>query len=94
MSERNRGIMIALIPMVLIGFIMLAIPALGKFLPGYPGEVFAKIGGIMWSPFGLEASLFFLGIIAVFTINNIRRKREGDEYVSLEIPDSPNDSKP
>ncbi len=74
--------------MVIIAFFMLGIPALGKLLPGFAGEAFAKIGGIMWSPFGLEATLLFLGILSVFIINGIRRRREGDEYVSLEIPDS------
>jgi len=65
---------------------------LGKHVPGFPGEVFAKIGGIIWSPFGLEGSLFFMGLVSVFWINNIRRKMEGDEYVTLEIPDNQEDS--
>ncbi len=92
MSERNKIILIALIPMIIICSVMIGIPILGKFLPGFVGETFAKIGGIIWSPFGLEGSLFFMGLIAVFSINSIRRKLEGDEYVTLEIPDSPDDS--
>ncbi len=70
---------------------MLVIPMLGKFIPGFIGEVFAKLGGLMWSPFGLEGSLFFLGVISVFWINRVRRNMEGDEYVTLEVEDHPKD---
>lgn len=56
-------------------------------MPGLTGEIFSKILGIMFTPFFLEASLAFLGLIAVFWVNSIRLKVQGDEYVEMEIND-------
>jgi len=50
------------------------------------------IAGFMFSPFFMEITFAFLGFIALFWINGIRLQKEGDEYVSLEIPDDPDDS--
>ena len=63
-----------------------------KKLPGFAGEVFSMIAGFMFSPFFMEITFAFLGFIALFWINGIRLQKEGDEYVSLEIPDDPDDS--
>ena len=66
----------------------------GTYLPGFPGEVFSMIAGIMWSPVLLDLSLFLIGISLVLWINHIRRKGEGDEFVYLETvagPDIPAD---
>ena len=71
-----------------MGGVILTVFLLGS-LPGFVGEVFRKIGGIMFTPFFLEISFAFLGLIAVLCINNIRLQREGDDYVSLEIEDDP-----
>lgn len=61
----------------------------GSYLPGYPGEIFSMIAGIMWSPVLLDISLFILGLTLVFWINHVRRQAEGDEFVSLETVDAP-----
>jgi len=79
-----------------VGFGLIAMAAafivliwLGTYLPGFPGEVFSMIAGIMWSPILLDISLFILGLSLVFWINHIRRQAEGDEFVYLETVDAP-----
>ena len=62
---------------------------LGMFLPGFAGEVFQKMAGLMWTPLILDVSLFLLGIILILWLNIFIRAREGDEYVYLEQVESP-----
>lgn len=47
----------------------------------------------MFTPFFLEASFAFIGLIAVLCINNIRLQREGDDYVAMEIEDETDEAK-
>lgn len=61
----------------------------GTYLPGLAGEIFSMFAGIMWSPFLLDVSLFFMGLILILWLNNIRRLRDGDEFVYLEQVDDP-----
>ena len=79
-----------------VGFGLIALAAavivliwVGTYLPGFPGEVFSMIAGIMWSPILLDISLFILGLTLVFWINHIRRQAEGDEFVLLETAEKP-----
>jgi len=84
---------------LLIGFgLILAVAAilvliwLGMFLPGFAGEVFRKLAGMMWTPLVLDFSLFLLGIILILSLNMFIRARKGDEYVYLEqVEDPPTD---
>jgi len=84
---------------LLIGFgLILAVATilvliwLGMFLPGFAGEVFRKMAGMMWTPGVLDFSLFLLGIILIFSLNMFIRARKGDEYVYLEqVEDPPTD---
>ncbi|NNM29998.1 MAG: hypothetical protein HKO57_10770, partial [Akkermansiaceae bacterium] len=61
----------------------------GTYLPGFLGEVFSIVAGIMWTPVLLDISLFVLGLAFVLWLNHHRRKREGDEYVYLEQIEGP-----
>jgi len=69
--------------------------AVGRFLPGLGGEFFARILGIITTPFLMEVTLFVLGIVVVMTLNNWRQRRDGDELVYLDelqrAPDEPPD---
>jgi hypothetical protein len=91
-TKRTRAILIGFIPIFLVGGVILTIFLLGS-LPGFVGEVFRKIGGIMFTPFFLEASFAFIGLIAVLCINNIRLQREVDDYVAMEIEDETDETK-
>ena len=58
--------------------------AFGAHLPGVAGEFFARVLGIVTTPFILETTLCILGFVIVLTLNQWRQLREGDEFVYLE----------
>lgn len=66
----------------------------GTYLPGFAGEVFSMIAGIMWSPILLDLSLFLMGFLLILWLNHLRRLRDGDEFVYLEQVDGPTDGLP
>ncbi len=77
--------------------ILLAITALvcgallgWRFLPGLLGEAVGKIIGIVTTPFFLEATFLFLGLLIVISLNIWRRHKQGDECVYLEQVTGPN----
>ena len=82
---------LAVVPIFAVVGVMLGVILLGAYLPGVPGEIFAKLAGLMWSPFFLEGSLLFLGFMATGVFLHFRRKFEGDEFVELEIPETHDD---
>jgi hypothetical protein len=93
MSKRSRIILIGIIPILAVSTTILGI-GLGGRLPGLAGEIFRKITGFMFTPVFLELTFAFLGLLAVFLINNIRLQKQGDEYISLEIEEEQKDQKP
>ena len=92
MTDRSRLIFRGFIPILGVAAIIIGI-GLGGRLPGLTGEIFRKITGFMFTPVFLELTFAFLGLIAVFWINAIRLRREGDDFVLLEIEDEPRDPK-
>jgi hypothetical protein len=70
---------------------LLLLLAVGRFLPGLGGEFFARILGIITTPFLMEITLFVLGIVLVMTLNHWRQRRDGDELVYLEELQSASD---
>ena len=85
-TKRTKLILTGFVPILSIALVIITIFALGA-LPGFAGEVFRKIAGIMFTPVFLELSFAFFGLIAVLWINQIRLAKEGDEFVSMEIED-------
>lgn len=85
-NEENRtrqifgaGLTMALLCVCIMGLI------LGwRFLPGLLGEWLGILAGIISTPVFLESSFFILGFSLVICINHWNRKRDGDEFVSLE----------
>ena len=64
--------------------LLLIILWLGRGLPGWPGEVFRLITGLLSTPILMEISFLFIGLLIVLGINAWRRHRDGDECVYLE----------
>jgi hypothetical protein len=64
-----------LIPLLLIGW---------RKVPGLAGEWLGLIVGLMSTPFLLEGSFLILGLVIVITVNQLRQRKEGDEFVILE----------
>lgn len=63
---------------------LFALVVIGTRLSGLAGEFFARIAGIMATPFLMEGSLCVLGFIVVMLLNHWRQRREGDECVYLD----------
>lgn len=61
----------------------------GRHLPGFVGEWFATVLGIITTPFLMEASFIALGLLIVMIINHWRMRREGDELVYLDQAEGP-----
>lgn len=86
---------VVLAAMVLLGLALLICAALVGWvhLPGIWGEWLGTIVGVMSTPFFLEASFLFIGIILVIAINHHRQKRAGDDFVEMEVEESKDSSK-
>ena len=82
-DERPRQVIAGVA--VIAGFsALLVLIAAGRFLPGLGGEFFARILGIISTPFLMEVTLAVMGLVLVLTLNHWRQRREGDELVYLE----------
>lgn len=73
---------------------LLVLIAAGRFLPGLGGEFFARILGIISTPFLMEFILAAMGLVLILTINHWRQRREGDELVYLDELPRPGDVAP
>ncbi len=69
--------------------VLILLLALGRHLPGLAGEFFARVLGLVSTPFILETSLCILGFVVVMTINYWRQWKDGDELVHLEEVQNP-----
>lgn len=56
-----------------------------RFVPGWVGESLGTIAGVMSTPFFMEASFALLGLFIVLGLNIWRRKKAGDEFVTIEV---------
>jgi len=80
---------------VIIGFSgLLVLVAMGRFLPGLGGEFFARILGIISTPFLMELILAAMGLVLILSLNHWRQRREGDELVYLEEVQDPTSEMP
>ncbi len=91
MSKKTKTIIKGMIPIIGVAVVLIIMSLLAN-APGLTGEIFAKMLGFMFTPVLLECSFAFLGIVALFWVNHIRLKAEGEEYVTLEIQDDSDES--
>ena len=71
----------------ILGLMVLVVPSfyiIWHFVPGVFGEFLGVIAGVLSTPFLLEICFAILGLIIVIALNNIRMRRNGDEFVYLE----------
>lgn len=88
-DERKRQVAIAIGIIAGLAALFLGL-VMATGLPGVAGEFFARITGIVTTPFLLEGTLAIVGFLIVILINHWRHQREGDELVYLdEIKDAP-----
>lgn len=55
-----------------------------SFIPGFVGEFFGIVTGVLATPVFLEVSFFIVGFLIVLALNHWNMKRDGDEYVYLD----------
>ncbi len=91
--EQKRALLIGF-GLILVASAILLLIWLGMYLPGFAGEVFRKLAGMMWTPIIIDCSLFLLGVILVLSLNSFIRAKQGDEYVYLEQVDNPPEGLP
>ena len=75
--------------LILAAAALVALIWLGTYLPGFLGEVFSIIAGLMWTPLILDFSIFLFGVILILWLNSFIRARDGDEFVYLEQVEGP-----
>ena len=71
--EQKRALLIGF-GLILAVATLLVLIWLGMFLPGFAGEVFRKLAGMMWTPVVLDLSLFLLGITLILWLNMFIRE--------------------
>ena len=87
-DPRARQVVVAiLIFVVLSALIVLALTG-WRHLPEIWADWIGTMVGIMTTPFFLEASFIFIGLAIVVAINHWRQKREGDDFVEIEVEDT------
>ena len=88
-SQSQRKSLTVGIGLLLAASAVIVVLWAGTYLPGFAGEVFSMVSGILWTPVLLDISLFVIGLGLVLWLNKVRLAREGDEYVYLEQVEEP-----
>lgn len=60
-----------------------------RLIPGLLGEWIGMMIGIVTTPFFMETFFAILGLVTVIAINVWRRRKDGDEFVYLDVVDGP-----
>ena len=68
-------------------FILAIVGFAARFTTGFIQAVAIKTAGFMSTPVIMEGSMFFIGLILLFSYNIYRRKADGDDFVTMEIKD-------
>lgn len=85
-TEENRGRQI-FVGMAVIGIIAVLVIGLllgWRLIPGWVGEAFGMVAGVLSTPFLMEGSFIVIGLLSVLGLNIWRRRKEGDEFVEIE----------
>lgn len=81
-QRRQFGVAVAILGGVLL--LVVGMMLGWRWLPGFLGDYFRGIAGVVTTPFLLEAIFIILGLVIVIVLNNWRAQREGDEFVDLD----------
>ncbi len=83
-EDRGRQILVGA---AILGTIMVLVCGLlvgWRLIPGWVGESFGMLAGILSTPFFMEGSFVIMGFLIVVGLNTWRRRNEGDEFVEIE----------
>ena len=87
-NERAKSIILGSVLLMAVGLVFSAILVTWRLLPEVLADWIGTMVGIMTTPFFLEASFIFIGLTIVVAINHWRQKRDGDDFVEIEVKDS------
>ncbi|MEM1084728.1 MAG: hypothetical protein AAGI48_11520 [Verrucomicrobiota bacterium] len=89
-SDENRvkQVLVGLGAILVVAF-LIGFGWAGRMIPGFIGEWFGVVVGIVTTPVLMETSFIILGLLIVLVINYWRMRREGDELVYLEQAEGP-----
>lgn len=73
------GVIITVLTIIIVSFLIC-----WRLIPGWVGDSFGMIAGLMSTPFLMEGSFLLIGLLIVIALNIWRRHKEGDECVFLE----------
>ncbi len=57
-----------------------------RYATGFLGEFSKLLVGFFSSPLFMEFGIFSCGFILIYTFNTLRRMKEGDDFIEMEIP--------
>lgn len=85
-AEENRKMQVVIAAAILTTITLCAVTLLigWHYVPGLLGEWLGVIAGLISTPFFMEGTFVILGIIIVYSLNQWRMRKDGDEFVYLE----------
>jgi hypothetical protein len=92
-DERVRQGLVGVILLVTLTVIVAGTLLSWRLIPGLLGEWVGMMIGIVTTPFFMESFFAILGLVTVVALNIWRQRKEGDEFVYLDLVDAPNSSK-
>lgn len=85
-DPRVRQVVIGSLAILAVGLLAILL-WLGRAHPGFLGEWSGILAGVFSTPFLMEGGLILIGLMIVLGLNAWRQRREGDDYVTLELED-------
>jgi hypothetical protein len=93
-DERVKQVAVGVIILVTLTVVVAGTLLGWRLIPGLVGEWVGMMIGIATTPFFMETSFAILGLVTVIALNIWRRRKEGDEFVYLDLVDAPNPPQP
>ncbi len=93
-DHRGRQILVGAAILGVIAILVCGLLVGWRLIPGWVGEAFGMVAGVMSTPFLMEGSFIVIGFLSVLGLNIWRRHKEGDEFVEIETGASKNSGQP
>ena len=87
-DPRVKQVAAAILVFAVLALVIVLVMTGWRSLPEVWADWIGTMVGIMTTPFFLEASFIFIGLAIVVAINHWRQKREGDDFVEIEVEDT------
>ncbi|MGL5017387.1 MAG: hypothetical protein ACRDBP_04585 [Luteolibacter sp.] len=92
-DERVKQGLVGVILLVTLTVIVAGTLLGWRLIPGLLGEWVGMMIGIVTTPFFMETFFAILGLVTVVALNIWRQRKDGDEFVYLDLVDGPSSPK-